>query len=106
MNLRDNSGILLINAVAYLIVFSVMMAVAVPKLTSLLSTARSTATKMEMENIRVAAMMHGPINNINQLSQYFDGNGYKKDEFGVNYTFDNVTGKLCSTSINHCITIQ
>lgn len=103
---KNNDGILLINALAYLLIFSVFMAVAVPKLFTVVNSAKAVATKAEMNNIRIAAMMKGPINNLNQLSPYFDGNGFKKDEFGVSYTFSNVTGKLCSTSINYCITVQ
>lgn len=106
MKINNNSGMLLINAVAYLAVFTTMMAVAVPKLMDLTNTARATATKMEMSNIRIAAMMKGNFSNLNQLNSYFDDNSFKKDEFGVNYTYDNLTGELCSTSINYCITIK
>lgn len=107
LNIKTNKdGILLINAIAYLIVFSAFMMVAVPKLTGLIDTAKIVATKAEMNNIRLAAAMKGgPLNNLNQLSPYFDGNAFKKDEFGVSYTYNSVTRELCSTSITYCITL-
>lgn len=104
MNLKNQDGLLLINAVITLAISSILLAIAVPKLGQLLSAAKVTATKAEMTNIQIAAAMHGATpSNLNQLSSYFNGNGFKKDEFGVNYTYDNLTGELCSVSINYCI---
>jgi len=85
----------------YLIFFSIMGAVAVPKT---LETTRRVATKTEMSTIvgvlQLYEIEHESVaSSLSVLEpKYFATDAYKKDAWSNSYTYDKTLRKLCSTN--------
>lgn len=104
MNMKNNQGLLLVEALIYLAVVMVLSAVAIPKV---MNMAKKVNTKQEMQYITSVIQFyeadkgHLP-HSLNNLHSYFNHNGYKKDAWSNNYQYKKWVRELCSTTINYC----
>lgn len=100
---NNQSGILFIELLMYILVVALFAAVAVPRV---IYTTQRFATKDEMNKIVGMIQLSEienevlPANLAALKPMYFSDDTYKKDAWHNNYTYNKVLRQLCSTNVD------
>lgn len=107
--MKNESGFAMTEALVYLAISAILLAVAFPKG---IAAARRAATKAEMSylaaTIVLAEVENGALpNSLTSLTPtyYAPGSGQDKDAFGVSYQYNKIARTLCSVSFtpSYCV---
>lgn len=100
---NNESGILFVELLMYLLIVAVFAAIAVPRT---MEITRRLATKEEMGRVVTMIQLYeveneALPNNLNALKPgYFSDDSYKKDQWYNNYTYSKPLRQLCSTNVD------